>query len=99
MWEILIVSIFSEGNLVVFSKTGIVGGGAEREAAALLFEDYSKGSTPTGSVKHLYVEILYYFSYSLAISREPEEVFGKITDIMEASYAKGIISFHYRIGG
>ena len=33
------------------------GGNAEKEAASLLFVDYVKGSTPKGSVKHLYVTI------------------------------------------
>jgi len=52
VWFIFILFI-SRKAMALFTKSGIKGLSAEKEAAALLFDDYQRGSTPRGSIKHL----------------------------------------------
>ena len=52
VWFIYILFIPRKA-MALFTKSGIKGLSAEKEAAALLFDDYQRASTPRGSIKHL----------------------------------------------
>ena len=86
----IFVFIFLRKALDIFDKSGLKGLEAEKASAALLFTDYKKGTTPRGSIKHLWVLNpfnLYFHSVSLA--KEPREVFQAIVKCIEDSYEMG----------